>query len=127
MRKYFALLFLFIFTGNACNKEKEAEPMQCQLETIAIEFEAEQIEVTYTLEASGDYVIHSYYYYDESGRISQENPTVPQTITVTLNEQKRMQAGATGEIRNGVISVSFQAVNDTVIYEGSDRCQQISQ
>ncbi len=127
MRKNYILLFLFTLTIIACNKEKEADPMHCELETISTEFEGEQIEVTYTLEASGDYVLHSFFYYDESGLVSQEAPAAPQTIKVMLNEQKTMQAGATGEVRNGMISVKFQAVSDTLVYQGSDRCQQSSQ
>ncbi len=38
-----------------------------------------------------------------------QNPEVPQNFTVTLSSQKKMEAGAVGNVTNGYIKVSFEA------------------
>jgi hypothetical protein len=121
------LLVVLVFLAISCKKDKEADPLSCNLETAASEFVEESLQVTYELRASGDYNIASFYYYDESGRIEMENPTVPQDIEVTLTSQKKMQAGATGTVKNGFIEVSYAAETESTTYEGSDRCEQSSQ
>lgn len=128
MRKsnYF-LIVVFILFANSCNKDKEADPLSCKLETAESEFVEENLTVTYTLRASGDYNISTFYYYDETGRVELSNPSLPQELVVNLAGQKKMQAGATGTVKNGFIEVSFLAETESTKYEGSDRCEQSSQ
>lgn len=125
--KLYLLFALTLLIAQSCKKDKEADPLSCNLETAVSEFVEENLTVTYTLRASGDYTISTFYYYDETGRVELSNPSVPQELVVNLAGQKKMQAGATGTVKNGFIEVSFLAETESTKYEGSDRCEQSSQ
>lgn len=124
------LLLLFALTllmVQSCKKDKEADPLSCNLDTAVSEFVEENLTVTYSLKAGGDFNINTFYYYDETGRVELSNPSITQDIVVNLAEQKKMQAGATGTVNNGFIEVNYSAVTENSTYSGSDRCEQSSQ
>ncbi len=118
---FFSILLITAISFSGCKKDEETDPLSCNLQTASTTFSEETINVTYKLEASGDYTISSFFYYDESGKVEMQNPA-PQEITVSLSNQKIMQAGAVGNVTNGSIKVSFKATTETSIYEGIDQC-----
>jgi hypothetical protein len=121
---FFSTLLVVAVAFTSCKKDDETEPLSCNLATASTTFSEESINVTYKLEATGDYVISSFFYYDETGKVEMQNPAVPQEITVTLSDQKTMQAGAVGNVTNGSIKASFKATTETSVYEGIDQCSQ---
>ncbi len=127
MRKHVLILVVSVVLLLACNKEKEADSLSCNLETVPSQFDEDSLEVTYKLEADGEYTLTLFYYYDESGRVEIDNPSLPQEIKVSLSEQKTIMTGARGSVKNGHIEVSYEANTSSSSYSGSDRCQQSSQ
>ncbi|MBU1010471.1 MAG: hypothetical protein KKD74_10070 [Bacteroidetes bacterium] len=126
---YLFVLLTFVATSisTSCIKEKETQPMSCVLETANAVFTEASIEVTYTLEVSGDYQVASFYYYDETGKVIIENPTGHSSITVALTNQKLLKAGAEGSVKTGAMKVSYTAQTNTNLYTGSDQCVQTTQ
>ncbi|MBG0782660.1 MAG: hypothetical protein H0S84_10355 [Bacteroidales bacterium] len=120
---FFSILLITAVSFSSCKKDDETDPLSCDLETASTSFEEASLNVTYKLEASGDYTISSFFYYDESGKVELQNPE-PQEITVSLSNQKNMQAGAVGNVTDGSIKVSYKATTETTIYEGIDQCSQ---
>lgn len=120
-----ALFFGLIFIAG-CQKNQETTDMSCQLQTNTTVFEESSLDVTYKLEASGDYTISSFYYYDETGKVVLQNPAVPFEITVSLAAQKTVEAGAAGSVKNGSIEASYKATGDSAVYIGLDQCEQQS-
>lgn len=118
------LVSVLLLVSASCNKAREADPLGCNLNTAAAVFEEDSISVTYNLAAGGNATLSLFYYFDESGKVEVSNPEFPQTITVQLSSQKTMQAGARGTVKNGFIAVSYEAVSDSTVYSGSDRCEQ---
>jgi hypothetical protein len=108
----------------ACVKERDLSPMTCQLETAQEQFIEESIDVVYTLTGQGDCTVESFYYYDESGKVTINNPPLPSTFTTTLSSQKIMQAGASATVTEGVVQIGFMAQSNLNVYESSDLCQQ---
>jgi len=80
--------------------------------------------VVYTLEAQGNYTVESFYYYDESGKVTINNPQIPSSITITLSSQKIMQAGASASVTEGIVQIGFIAQSNLNVYESGDLCQQ---
>ncbi|HOI31966.1 MAG: hypothetical protein PHG67_07395 [Bacteroidales bacterium] len=119
-------IFLMILSFSSCKKDDEISPMSCNLKTSSTEFTEESINVTYKLEVDGDYTVTSFFYYDETGKVEMQNPEVPQNFTVTLSSQKKMEAGAVGNVTNGFIKVSFEAIAPGSEYKSSDLCSQSS-
>lgn len=108
----------------ACVKERDLSPMTCQLETAKEQFTEESIDVVYTLTGQGDCTVESFYYYDESGKITINNPQLPSTFTIALSSQKIMQAGASATVTEGVVQIGFIAQSNLNVYESGDLCQQ---
>lgn len=124
---FLSLTLIAAFIITSCDKENDAQPMSCDLETANTQFTEDSIEVTYTLEVSGDYQVATFYYYDETGKVIVDNPTGPKSITVALTNQKLLKAGAEGHVKNGALKVSFTAQTNTNLYTGSDQCEQTTQ
>jgi hypothetical protein len=108
----------------SCEKTVEIPKYTCNLQTISNINILEQIEVTYKLEATGDYTVSSWYYFGENGKVEISLPSLPSEIVVTLSSQKLLRAGAIGEIVNGSISVSYNAVAADTSFFGIDQCFQ---
>ncbi len=123
--KKWNLLFVALLVLG-CSKSSDISDLSCQLQTNKTVVEVNSIDVTYSLEAEGDYKVVSFYYYDESGKVVLQNPEVPYEFTVTLTDQKTIEAGAQGSVKNGSIKVSYKATSDTAVYQGLDQCEQQS-
>lgn len=124
LKKWNLLFMALLILG--CSKSNDTTDLSCQLQTNTTVFEGSSIDVTYSLGAEGDYTIKSLYYYDESGKVELQNPAVPFELTVTLTQQKTIEAGALGSVKNGLIKVSYKATSDTAVYQGLDQCEQQS-
>jgi hypothetical protein len=127
--RFIGILMLCILTVMAlsCKKEKQAEALDCYLDTAPSDFVEESISVTYTLTASGDFNVTQFYYHDESGRVELSNPSTPQEITVVLTNQRTMVCGARGSVKNGFIEVEYLATSSQSTYNSSTKCEQSSQ
>lgn len=108
----------------SCEKTVEIPKYTCNLQTISNINILDQIEVTYKLEATGDYIVSSWYYFGENGKVEISQPSLPSEIKVTLSSQKLLRAGAVGEITNGSISVSYNATAADTTFFGIDQCVQ---
>jgi hypothetical protein len=126
MKKYlfFVVFFIALSMTISCEKIVEIPKYTCNLQTISNINSLDQIEVTYKLEATGDYIVSSWYYYGENGKVEINQPAIPSEIVVTLSNQKLLQAGAVGEIINGSISVSYNALAADTSFYGIDQCVQ---
>jgi len=127
-KTFWAVALVLLISFSACKKDddKKSEPMTCDLETMAKKFDEESLVVTYKLENTGDAKVTSFFYYDESGKVEVQNPSLPYEIRVTLTNQKSMQTGAVGSVTNGSIEVSFESKGQGYSYEGSDFCSRSS-
>lgn len=123
-KPFWAVALVILVSLSACKKDDDTKALSCNLQTAASEFSEASIVVTYKLENTGDAKVASFFYYDETGKIEVQNPTLPWEQQVTLTTQKTMQAGATGNVTNGSIKVSFKATTSNSSYEGSDFCSQ---
>lgn len=113
-----------IFVFSACEKPAVIENYTCNLQTISKTFVQPEIEVIYKLEAKGTANVTSWYYWGVAGKVEINNPTVPSEVKLILSTQKKMQAGAIGNISEGSIKVSFKAVSADSSYTGIDQCEQ---
>jgi len=123
-KSIWALALILLVSLSACKKDDKVNALNCNLETAATEFSEDSIFVTYKLESTGDAKVTSFFYYDETGKVEVQNPTLPTEIQVTLTFQKMMQAGAKGSTTNGSIKASYKATTANSSYEGSDFCSQ---
>jgi len=123
-KSIWAVALILLVSLSACKKDDKVNTLSCNLETAATEFSEDSIFVTYKLESTGDAKVTSFFYYDETGKVEVQNPTLPTVIQVNLTYQKTMQAGAKGNTSNGSIKASFKATAPGASYESSDYCSQ---
>lgn len=121
-----ALALVILVSLSSCKKDDDPTSLSCDLQTAAIEFNETSISITYKLKNTGDAKVASLFYYDETGKVEVQNPTMPWEMTLTLTNQKTMQAGAKGNVTNGSIEVSYLASIPGSRYESSDFCSQSS-
>jgi hypothetical protein len=121
---YFIGLLVALTIMLSCEKTVEIPEFTCNLQTISNINTLDQIEVTYKLEATGDYTVNSWYYFGENGKVEISQPSLPSEIVLTLSSQKLLRAGAIGEIVDGSISVSYNAVAADTTFFGIDKCVQ---
>lgn len=124
VKKTHWLFLVLIISFTSCEKEKSIEKFTCNLLTISNVVAEETIEVTYKLEATGDYTISYWFYMDENGKVELFNPEVPSEIKVSLSHLKKMQSGAAGSVTEGSIKISYTAISATSSYIGIDQCEQ---
>ncbi|MBZ0242516.1 MAG: hypothetical protein K8F24_04815 [Bacteroidales bacterium] len=123
-KSFWAVALLILISLSACTKDDDVKALSCNLTTAASEFSNESIDVIYRLEATGDAKVSSFFYFDETGKVEVQNPSLPTEIQVTLTNQKTIQAGAIGNVTNGSIKASYKATALGVHLEGSDFCSQ---
>lgn len=119
-----ALVLLISFS--ACKDDKDQEDLGCILETKVSEFKEESINIIYKIGVTGDVKVTSFSYFDETGKVEVQNPTLPYEKEVTLSSQKTIQASALGKVTNGSIKVSYKGIGQNTTYESYDICAQTS-
>jgi|GEM_PF-1595627 len=124
IKSVWAVALVILVSLSACKKDDDPEALSCNLQTASSVFTEASIVVTYKLENTGDAKVTSFFYYDETGKIEVQNPTLPLEKQVSLTNQKTMQAGALGNVTNGSIQVSYKATTSNSSYQGSDMCSQ---
>lgn len=121
----FAVAFIILFSLSSCKKNSSGPTVKnCSLVTPTSQFSEASISITYKMEITGDADVTSVFYYDETGKVVVQNPTFPFLIPTILTNQKTMQIGATGNVTNGSIKVSYEAFGNGRTYSGNDICSQ---
>jgi hypothetical protein len=126
MKSIWAVALVMLISFSACEDNKDPEDTGCNLETNASEFSEESLNVTYKIIATGDVKVTSFFYFDETGKVEVQNPTLPYEKEVTLSSQKTIQASALGKVTNGSIKVSYKGIGQNTTYESYDICAQTS-
>ncbi|GAB1404592.1 MAG: hypothetical protein PHX54_13345 [Lentimicrobiaceae bacterium] len=121
-----AATLVLLILSTSCKDDKDPVVQECNLETSTAEFEEASMNVTYTIETTGDAEVSKFTYYDETGKMEIEKPDLPYEKEILLTTQKTIQAKALGKVTNGSIKISFKGVGLNSSYEGSDECSHTS-
>lgn len=110
--------------AQSCTEKAVVNPLSCRVQTQVRINTYQNIAVTYDLRATGDHKVNQWYYYGPDGKTTLNNPQLPASVTVTLELNDSIYAGAKGEITLGSLRVSYRAVAADTLFTASDLCIQ---
>ena len=126
MKKHPVLLLALaslIFLVVSCAKDKEKT---CSL-SAGPDTPAYGLQVKYTATQTGDGKITSLTYYTSATEtVTVTDPVLPWEVTLFVEGGTTLKITAAGTVKNGSVSVSYDATGETEAYSASDFCSQES-
>jgi len=116
-------LFLttLILVMAACHKEEERT---CNL-TAGPDQPFQTMTVVYSAVQTGDGAISSLTYYTSATEtVTVTNPQLPWSVTVTVEPGTNVMISATGKVKNGSLTVSYEGSASGEYISGMDLCSQ---
>jgi len=121
------LIMIILLLGIGLSGCKKAKEITCSLyaapsqPTIAMT-------VVYTAAQTGDGTISSLSYETNAGTVTVSNPTLPWSISISVDSGTNVKMSATGTTKNGSLKISYAGEattgSSTSKISGSDFCEQ---